>query len=110
MDGLGCVTEAVGPSCCVECAGTFVTPRVNSKTFGGKSLFYAGPSVWNNLPHWLVGWSVFNINFVLAIDALFMLYPTIRKENGHSFMYSCIFGKGWVDRGRLYFIGMSVHW
>ena len=28
----------------------FVTPRVNSKTFGERSFSYAGPSVWNNLP------------------------------------------------------------
>ena len=25
-------------------------------------------------------------------------------------MYSCTFGKGWVGRGCLYFIGMSVLW
>ena len=25
-------------------------PRVNTKTFGERSFFYAGPSVWNNLP------------------------------------------------------------
>ena len=29
---------------------TFVTPRVNTKTFGERSFSYAGPSVWNNLP------------------------------------------------------------
>ena len=29
---------------------TFVTPRVNTKTFGESSFSYAGPSVWNNLP------------------------------------------------------------
>ena len=28
---------------------TFVTPRVNTKTFGERSFSYAGPSVWNNL-------------------------------------------------------------
>ena len=32
---------------------TFVTPRVDTKTFGDKSFFYAGPSVWNNLPQTL---------------------------------------------------------
>ena len=32
---------------------TFVTPRVNTKTFGEKSFSYAGPSVWNNLPQTL---------------------------------------------------------
>ena len=29
---------------------TFVTPRVNTKTFGERSFSYAGPSVWNDLP------------------------------------------------------------
>ena len=29
---------------------TFVTTRVNTKTFGERSSSYAGPSVWNNLP------------------------------------------------------------
>ena len=28
-------------------------PRVNTKTFGERSFFYAGPSVWNNLPQTL---------------------------------------------------------
>ena len=32
---------------------TFVTPRVNTKTFGERSFSYAGPSVWNNLPQTL---------------------------------------------------------
>ena len=32
---------------------TFVTPRVNSKTFGERSFSYAGPSVWNNFPQTL---------------------------------------------------------
>ena len=32
---------------------TFVTPRVNTKTFGERSFSYAGPSVWNNLPRTL---------------------------------------------------------
>ena len=32
---------------------TFVTLRVNSKTFGERSFSYAGPSVWNNLPQTL---------------------------------------------------------
>ena len=34
---------------------TFVTPRVNTKTFGEteRSSSYAGPSVWNNLPQTL---------------------------------------------------------
>ena len=32
---------------------TFVTPRVNTKTFGEKSFSYAGPSVWHNLPQTL---------------------------------------------------------
>ena len=32
---------------------TFVTPRVNIKTFGERSFSYAGPSVWNNLPQTL---------------------------------------------------------
>ena len=34
---------------------TFVTPRVNTKTFGERSFSYSGPSVWNNwntLPLW----------------------------------------------------------
>ena len=30
---------------------TFITPRVNTETFGERSFSYAGPSVWNNLPH-----------------------------------------------------------
>ena len=29
---------------------TFVSPRVNTKTFGERSFSYAGPSLWNNLP------------------------------------------------------------
>ena len=32
---------------------TFVTPRVNTKTFGERFFSYAGPSVWNNLPQTL---------------------------------------------------------
>ena len=32
---------------------TFVTPRVNTKTFGEWSFSYAGPSVWNSLPQTL---------------------------------------------------------
>ena len=32
---------------------TFVTPCVNTKTFGERSFSYAGPSVWNNLPQTL---------------------------------------------------------
>ena len=32
---------------------TFVTPHVNTKTFGERSFSYAGPSVWNNLPQTL---------------------------------------------------------
>ena len=32
---------------------TFVTPCVNTKTFGERSFCYAGPSVWNNLPQTL---------------------------------------------------------
>ena len=32
---------------------TFVTPRVNTKTFGERSFSNAGPSVWNNLPQTL---------------------------------------------------------
>ena len=32
---------------------TFVTPRVNTKTFGERSFSCAGPSVWNNLPQTL---------------------------------------------------------
>ena len=32
---------------------TFVTPRVNTKTFAERSFSYAGPSVWNNLPQTL---------------------------------------------------------
>ena len=32
---------------------TFVTPPVNTKTFGERSFSYAGPSVWNNLPQTL---------------------------------------------------------
>ena len=32
---------------------TFVTPRVNTKTFGERSFSYAGPSVWNNSPQTL---------------------------------------------------------
>ena len=32
---------------------TFVTPHVNTKTFGERSSCYAGPSVWNNLPQTL---------------------------------------------------------
>ena len=32
---------------------TFVTSRVNTKTFGERSFSYAGPSVWNNLPQTL---------------------------------------------------------
>ena len=32
---------------------TFVTPRVNTKTFGERSFSYAGPSVWNDLPQTL---------------------------------------------------------
>ena len=32
---------------------TFVTPRVNTKTFGERSFSYSGPSVWNNLPQTL---------------------------------------------------------
>ena len=32
---------------------TFVTPRVNTKTFSERSFSYAGPSVWNNLPQTL---------------------------------------------------------
>ena len=32
---------------------TFVTPYVNTKTFGEKSFSYAGPSVWNSLPQTL---------------------------------------------------------
>ena len=32
---------------------TFVTPRVNTETFGERSFSYAGPSVWNNLPQTL---------------------------------------------------------
>ena len=28
---------------------TFVTPRVNTKTFGERSFSYSGPSIWNNL-------------------------------------------------------------
>ena len=32
---------------------TFVTRRVNTKTFGERSFSYAGPSVWNNLPQTL---------------------------------------------------------
>ena len=34
-------------------ARTFVTPRVNTKTFGERSVSYAGPSVWNNSPQTL---------------------------------------------------------
>ena len=33
--------------------GTFVTRRVNTKTFGERSFSYAGPSIWNNLPQTL---------------------------------------------------------
>ena len=33
--------------------GTFVIPRVNTKTFDERSFSYAGPSVWNNLPQTL---------------------------------------------------------
>ena len=29
---------------------TFVSPHVNTKTFGERSFCYVGPSVWNNLP------------------------------------------------------------
>ena len=29
---------------------TFVSPRVNTETFGERSFSYTGPSVWNNLP------------------------------------------------------------
>ena len=32
---------------------TFVTPSVNTKTFGERSFSYAGPSVWNSLPQTL---------------------------------------------------------
>ena len=32
---------------------TFVTPCVNTKTFGERSFSYAGPSVWNNFPQTL---------------------------------------------------------
>ena len=32
---------------------TFVTPSVNTKTFGERSFSFAGPSVWNNLPQTL---------------------------------------------------------
>ena len=32
---------------------TFVSPRVNTETFGERSFSYAGPSVWNNLPQTL---------------------------------------------------------
>ena len=32
---------------------TFVTRRVNTKTFGERFFSYAGPSVWNNLPQTL---------------------------------------------------------
>ena len=34
----------------VSDTGTFVTPHVNTKTFGERSFSYAGPSVWNKLP------------------------------------------------------------
>ena len=34
-------------------ARTFVTPRVNTKTFAERTFSYAGPSVWNNLPQTL---------------------------------------------------------
>ena len=32
---------------------TFVTPRVNTKTFSERTFSYAGPFVWNNLPQTL---------------------------------------------------------
>ena len=32
---------------------TFVTPHVNTKTFGESSFSYTGPSVWNSLPQTL---------------------------------------------------------
>ena len=42
---------------------------------------------------------------------LTQIYKTVKlKQQDPCTMYSCTFGKGWVGRGCLYFIGMNVLW
>ena len=50
-----CPPKRLGSNKTVEASDTrtFITPRVNTKTFGERSFSYAGPSVWNNLPQTL---------------------------------------------------------